>query len=295
MRINDNVAASCTDFVILNHNRCKNRNQHRVSMDISLCIYHHHEMFNKKHRLIVKTNTLHSILELKQAIVDQYPSKVNYFIAPPQFQEIIFHGKVFNNLEFVNDLLSSAIPIEKLRTKSTNDTFPYHKKQGQIILLQFPRTDTHLRQIHDIITEPSKTLHPALLSRKFKITISRVMKIIHYLEASGFIQIDSSESTLLSSPTSEHGDHSDPTLPFVEQRGQFGNFLTVGSAQSLQRTHSAPNLTHLRRVSSNGSISSNGSFSTILRTVVSELAAQILFSDEDEKVPEEEEEDEQDD
>ena len=87
-------------------------------MDISLRIYHHHEMDGKKHELIVKTNTLHSILELKQAILDQYPSKVNYFIAPTQFQQIILHGQIFDNSQFVNDLILSSIPIQKLQSDS---------------------------------------------------------------------------------------------------------------------------------------------------------------------------------
>ena len=158
-------------------------------MDISIGIYHHHEMLGKKHQLIIKTNTMHTILQLKQEIYNQYPSKVNYFIAPPKYQQIIFHGKIFDDLQHVNDLLLSAIPIEELLIESKKETFPYHCKQGQIILLQFPRTDIHLRQIHDIITDSSKTIEPILLSRKFKMTVSRVMTIIHYLEASGFIKV----------------------------------------------------------------------------------------------------------
>ena len=270
-------------------------------MDISLSIHHHHEMHGKKHELIVKTNTSHSILELKQAILDQYPSKVNHFIAPTQFQQLILHGQILDNSQLVNDLILSSKPIETLQSDSnnndniTNTIFPYHWKQGQIILIQFPRTDTHLRQLHDVITDPSNTLRPIKLSQKFKISIDRVMKIIYFLEASGFIQIDSSPPSHSASRRSSISMQAplqspSPEIPdFVEQRVHFSNFPR---AQRPIRIHSAPDLQRLS-VTNNGSIASNTSLSSgdhdralmsqsILRTVVSELAAQILLSDDDE-------------
>ena len=263
-------------------------------------------MTSKQHILTVKVNTLQSILELKQAILDQYPSKIKFFIAPEQFQMLMLHGKVFENTQGVNELF-----IDSHTTHS--NTFPENLKQGQIVLLQFPRTDHHLKQIHDIITDESKVIHPLLLSHKLHISMPRVMKIIHFLEASGFIQIDSSPSTLQNTQNSSYQsnlgqigaieEESEEKVeipndfPFIEHDQQRRNVSQFGSTLPLPSLHSNNVLSPSLQLAHNASTQSlprlnrSGSFSlseedrnllrssSFLRAVATEIAEQLLFSD----------------
>ena len=271
-------------------------------MDITLRIYHHHEMRGKKHELIVRTNTLETIMELKQAILDQYPSKQFHFISPTPFQRIVFHGQIFDDKQLVNDLLLSTIPSNN----SNREIFPYDTKQGQIVLIQFPRTDKHLKQIHDIITDPSRNIHPISLSQKFQISISRVMKVIHFLQASGFICISDTSQP----PTRNQSTHSNlGQLQSIEEQkdnsnGNGNNNTTntvnvpfIEQRSGMYRNSSAPNLSlsSLRQLHRASSSSSTGSEShslndtdrdlllsrSILRTIASEIAEIILFSDDE--------------
>jgi len=145
-------------------------------------------MSDRKHELVVHTNTGHSIQQLKQAICDQYPSKILYFIAPPSFQQIIFHGQIIDDAKTVGQLLPSDIA---LHTK-TQFVFP-QRKHGQLVLLQkFPRSDAHLKQLHAIITDKCKVLRVTKLAKKYRISCDRVRQIIRFLEALGFVQMISS-------------------------------------------------------------------------------------------------------
>eukprot|EP01083_Nonionella_stella_P085799 238029_1 len=209
-------------------------------MDITLQIYHHHHMSDKEHDLNVRIKSINSILELKEAIASQYPNKAKYFIAPPSFQTLIFHGKILADHQLVQELFASS-PIQ------SNQLFPSDVRQGNIILLQWPRTDAHLRQIRNVITDPSKDIDPFSLSQGLSLSMARVMKVIQFLEACGFVQVESS-------PNSRRGSlrTSSMTLDVIDEQQEELMDHRVGAMNHLQsprssgrfmnRSHSAPDL-----------------------------------------------------
>lgn len=233
-------------------------------MDITLRIHHCHSMSYKRHELSVESNTLHTVEELKQAVTEQYPSKINHFISPPRFQKLVMHGRIWDDAQTVGDLLGP----------NTTRVFPRNsRRDGQIVLLQFPRTDKHLRQIHAIIADKEKLIRPMELSRRLAISVPRVMKIIHWLEAAGFVQIDSS------------------TPPSLQSSGTLHQSPPVGARLAALSEHTHHELAGITRVDSTGSIASAVSLddgwssaellrTSFVRLVIGELAQQLLFRDE---------------
>ena len=278
-------------------------------MDIYLKIHHKHSMTGKKHQLLVKTNTNDSIHDLKEAIAEQYPSKVNYFIAPARFQKIILHGQIWEDAVTVHDMLSR---IDRIYP---SHVYPSRISQGRIILLQFPRTDHHLKQVHDIITDDEKNIHPLRLAKSCGISMSRVMQIIHFLEAAGFIQIDSSASTRHHSrhqslAHSEPIVHPNPIMDSIEEadilaeieedledlQDQLHDDLSPmmtgrrASAPFVEHSHEMDGVAPLlsRNSSTNSLLSDVGDIeeqellrSSFVRLVIGQLAQQLMFNDED--------------
>lgn len=170
-------------------------NSDRNNNETTIKVFLHHNMAHKRHYLRVKLKDIDtmSVLDFKKQLFDQHPPAKDVCVAPPDFQKVIYRGKIFHDKQLFREIVEHDMMQVDYETGKDISMYQFSKSgepQGLISVMQWPRNDNHLRQIYTVLAYPGATLRPEIIAHGLNVDEEQVYKIIKFLEKAQLIKVE---------------------------------------------------------------------------------------------------------